>query len=59
MITSSPSHNAGCNLGGVGYTPTYVGGSGAMPVGADPVDGERLTGKRALNLWAELTHTNY
>lgn len=56
---TTPARNAGCNLGGVGYSATYVGGSGGMPVGPDPLDGERLTGKRALNVWAEVTHANY
>lgn len=58
-IVSSPPRNAGCNQGGVGWTPSYVGASGVVPVGADPVDGELLTGKRSIYLWAEMAHRNY
>ncbi len=48
--------SANGNEGGVGYVPTYVGPSGTVPVGADPDDGEPLTGARTLHVWIELTH---
>ena len=44
------------NEGGVGYVPTYTGVSGTVPIGADPDDGEPLTGARTLIVWAEITH---
>lgn len=58
-LVSSPSRNAGCNEGGVGWTPTYTGASGVVPVGANPTDGELLTGKRTIYLYAQMTHRNY
>lgn len=58
-IISSPSHNAGCSKGGTGWRRTYYGPSGTVPIGADPVDGETMTGKTASHLWIEITHTNY
>ncbi len=44
--------------GGTGYVLTYTGVSGSVPVGADPDEGEPLTGARTLIVWAELTHTS-
>lgn len=58
-IISSPSPNAGCSKGGTGWRRTYNGPSGTVPIGADPVDGETMTGKTAAHLWIEITHTNY
>lgn len=58
-LTASPSRSSGCNAGGVGWLPTYAAASGVVPIGADPNDGEPLTGKRAVHLWAEVTHVLY
>lgn len=58
-IISSPSPSAGCSKGGTGWRRTYTGPSGKVPIGADPVDGETMTGKTAVHLWIEITHTNY
>lgn len=58
-IRSSPARNAGCNNGGTGWTPSYSGVSGTVPVGANPIDGETLTGKQAVNMWVELEHRVY
>lgn len=58
-LTASPSRSSGCNTGGVGWLPTYAAASGVVPIGADPNDGEPLTGKRAVHLWAEVTHVLY
>lgn len=55
----SPSRNPGYNLGGLGWIPSYCGLSGTVPVGADPVSGESLTGKFKLQVWAEVTHVDY
>lgn len=58
----SPEPNAGGNTGGItppNATPCYSGGSGSVPVGADPTIGETLTGKAGVHLWAEVTHTIY
>lgn len=55
----SPSPSAGCNHGGVGFTVSYTGASGSVPVGADPNDGETLTGKTTAHVWVEITHTAY
>ncbi len=58
-IVSSPSPNAGCSKGGTGWRRTYYGPSGTVPIGADPVDGETMTGKTSAHLWIEITHTDY
>lgn len=58
-IVSSPARASGCNQGGVGWTPSYIGASGSVPIGANPTDGETLTGKRVIRVWAEMTHTLY
>lgn len=58
-IISSPTPNAGCSKGGTGWRRTYYGPSGTVPIGADPVDGETMTGKTAAHLWIEITHTSY
>lgn len=60
-IVSSPGRASGCNEGGVGWVPFYSYGSasGSVPVGANPVDGETLTGKRTIHLYAQMTHYNY
>lgn len=55
-IVTSPPRSAGCNLGGVGWSPLYTGPSGVVPIGADPEDGELLTGKRIVRIWAEVNH---
>lgn len=55
-VLRTPQVSAGSNEGGTGYVPTYVGVSGAVPVGADPTDGETLTGARTLHVWIEVTH---
>lgn len=55
-IVTSPSRSAGCNLGGVGWSPEYTGPSGTVPVGANPVYGELLTGSRIVRVWAEVNH---
>ncbi len=47
---------AGGHEGGTGYVATYVGPSGSVPVGANPADGEPLTGARTVHVWAEITH---
>lgn len=57
-IISSPARNSGCNQGGVGWSPTYLGGSGFVPIGANPTDGELLTGHRVINVWAQIEHDN-
>jgi hypothetical protein len=58
-VLTSPAHSAGCNQGGTGWTPTFTGTSGSVPVGADPVVGETLTGKPGVHVWAEITNTIY
>ena len=58
-LVSSPAKNAGCNTGGLGWTPEYTGASGVVPIGAEPPAGETLTGKRSLYVWGEITHVNY
>ena len=55
-VLTSPSSSAGSNQGGTGFVASYTGASGAVPIGADAVDGEVLTGKRTLLVWAEVTH---
>lgn len=57
-IISSPARNSGCNQGGVGWSPTYLGDSGFVPIGANPTDGESLTGHRVINVWAQIEHDN-
>lgn len=57
-IVTSPSRASGCNQGGIGWTPSYLGSSGSVPIGADPSDGEILTGKRIVRIWAEVNHVN-
>jgi hypothetical protein len=42
----------------VGYVPTYTGVSGTVPVGADPEDGEPLTGARTVHVWVEVIHVS-
>jgi hypothetical protein len=56
---TSPAKQSGCNTGGTGFTNSYTGPSGVMPIGPDPISGEPLTGKRSIFLWGETTHTNY
>ncbi len=58
-VLSSPAVAAGCNQGGTGWKPFYLGASGTVPVAADPDDGEPLTGKRSVHVWYEHTHTTY
>jgi hypothetical protein len=48
--------NSGNNAGGIGWTPTYLGPSGAVPQHTDPTTGETLTGKSGVELWAEIEH---
>ena len=55
-VLRTPSSSAGSNQGGTGYTATYGGVSGTVPVGADPAAGELLTGARSLHVWVEVTH---
>lgn len=55
-IVTSPPRSAGCNLGGVGWSPLYTGPSGVVPIGADPIYGELLTGSRIVRVWAEVNH---
>lgn len=43
--------------GGVGFTPYYTGISGTVPIGADPSDGEPMTGKKTEIVWVEITHS--
>ncbi len=57
-VLTSPSSSAGSNQGGTGYTASYTGASGSVPVGADSVDGEALTGSRTWIVWVEVTHLN-
>jgi hypothetical protein len=58
-IITSPKPNAGCSKGGVGWRRTYYGPSGRVPIGADPPDGETMTGKTAIHMWLEIKHTSY
>ncbi len=55
-VLTSPASSAGSNQGGTGYTATYTGVSGTVPIGADAVDGAAFTGQRTLHVWAEVTH---
>lgn len=55
-IVTSPSRNAGCNQGGVGWTPLYTGSSGYTVIGSNPLDGMFLTGERIVRVWAEVNH---
>jgi hypothetical protein len=57
-VLTTPSRSAGSNQGGVGYVATYGGISGAVPVGADPDEGEALTGSPTVHVWMELTHVH-
>jgi hypothetical protein len=57
-VLKTPSSSAGSNQGGVGYVRSYVGVSGTVPIGADPTDGDPLTGVRTMHVWAEVTHLN-
>lgn len=56
QVTNGGNGNSGNNAGGVGWTPSYTGASGAVPQHADPTDGETLNGKSSVELWAELEH---
>lgn len=58
-IVSSPARNSGCNEGGEGWTPSYLGASGFVPIGANPIDGELLTGKDNICIWAEMQHDSF
>lgn len=49
---------AGCNNGGTGWDTSYTGPLGDVADHADPPDGETLTGKRGIEIWAELVHTD-
>lgn len=51
--TSGLGGKTGCNLGGVGWTSLYDGPYGDVPSHPDPVDGEALTDKPALDIWTE------
>ncbi len=55
-VLNSPTISAGSNQGGTGYTATYTGASGSVPVGANPAEGDALTGARTIHVWAEVTH---
>lgn len=55
----TPSPNAGCNQGGLGWVPTYTGPSGVVPSAPDPGTEEDLSGKRKVHFIARLKHTNY
>jgi len=57
-VLRTPASSAGSNQGGVGFTATYTGASGSVPIGDDAEDGEVLTGARTLHVWAEVTHVN-
>ncbi len=59
QVGNGDKGNAGCNTGGVGWVSSYSGPYGAPPIYPDPVDGETLTGKRDLDLWVDLVHTDY
>lgn len=51
---------AGCNTGGTGWTSVYADGPVAdIPSHPDPTNGESLFGKREIDIWIELVHTDY
>jgi hypothetical protein len=43
----------GCNIGGVGWSPTFTSSPGSVPVHPDPVAGELLSGKDC-DAWVEV-----
>lgn len=59
VTRSTVAPNPGCNSGGRGWVPSYVGPSGVVPTVADPIPGETLTGKRSIYVEAAITHTRY
>lgn len=63
-IDSGGTGNSGCNVGGEGRIPvheSYAGPYGDIPVHADPIDGETLTGKSAKGVepWIVVHHREY
>jgi hypothetical protein len=59
QIGNGGKGKAGCNNGGVGWTRSYTGTPGTVPVHADPTNGEALTGKTAIDVWVELDVVSY
>ena len=49
----------GCNTGGTDWVSSYTGPYGNVPQHADPVDGETLDGKAAIDIWMEINHQDY
>ncbi len=61
QVNNGGKGQAGCNVGGVGFTRSYFGPYGTVPQHADPPVGESLINKqgRGIEAWAELRHVEY
>lgn len=61
LVSNGGKGAAGCNVGGIGFVPSYTGPYGTVPQHDDPEVGELLTGKEAEGVepWIELVHEDY